>query len=284
MHGHSDLEVLRNPPMRSKIGQGITTEVAGNCGIGGVFPPCQTGSVFLQELCGGDVLGAYPDSGWRSFTSYKQQWKSGTSMAFLQAHSTLRRESMEGNVNRKATDAEIARMCSFLKESLEAGCLGMSTGLYYAPCIFAEEKELLALLKVVAEYNRLFAVHMRCEGSGILAAINEVLSLAERTGVKLEISHLKVIGKKNQYLVGEALSLIEQARERGGLDVQFDQYPYTFGSTSLFSLLPPSYLRLPPREELQSLLKDASVRKKIRRAMDIQRDGTPSLNFVDGIR
>ncbi|MCW4013286.1 MAG: amidohydrolase family protein, partial [Candidatus Bathyarchaeota archaeon] len=142
----------------------------------------------------------------------------------------------------------------------------MSTGLYYAPCIFAEEKELLALLKVVAEYNRLFAVHMRCEGSGILAAINEVLSLAERTGVKLEISHLKVIGKKNQYLVGEALSLIEQARERG-LDVQFDQYPYTFGSTSLFSLLPPSYLRL-PREELQSLLKDASVRKKIRRAMD----------------
>jgi N-acyl-D-aspartate/D-glutamate deacylase len=85
---------------------------------------------------------------------------------------------------------------------------------------------------------------MRCEGSDSIASFQEVLSLAERTGVRLEISHLKVIGKKNQHLVDEALSLIDQAHERG-LDVQFDQYPYCYGSTSLFSLLPPSYLRLP---------------------------------------
>ncbi len=262
MHGHSDLEVLRNPPMHSKIGQGITTEVAGNCGIG-VFP-AEPGSAFLRELCG-DVLGAYPGSGWRSFESYKKHWKSGTNMAFLQAHSTLRRESMAGTVNRAALDGEVSRMCTLLRESLEAGCLGMSTGLYYAPCIFAEEKELFALLKVVAEYNKLFAVHMRCEGSDVVASVHEVLSLAERTDVRLEISHLKVIGKKNQHLVGEVLSMIEQAKERG-LDVQFDQYPYNYGSTSLFSLLPPSYLRL-PREELQSLLKNPSVRREIKREM-----------------
>jgi N-acyl-D-aspartate/D-glutamate deacylase len=263
MHGHSDLEVLRNPPMQPKIGQGITTEVAGNCGIG-VFP-CQRGSVFLRELCG-DVLGAYPEAGWESFNSYRQQWRSGTNMAFLQAHSTLRRTSMKGNVNRSATDTEILTMCNLLRDSLEAGCLGMSTGLYYAPCIFAEEKELLALLKVVAEYKGLFAVHMRCEGSDILDSLKEVLTLAERSGVRLEISHLKVIGRKNQHLVDEVLSMIDHARERG-LDVQFDQYPYHFGSTSLFSLLPPSYLRL-PREELQPLLADASVRMKIRKEMD----------------
>lgn len=263
MHGHSDLEVLRNPPMQPKIGQGITTEVAGNCGIG-VFP-CQRGSTFLRELCG-DVLGAYPEAGWKSFSAYTQHWRSGTNMAFLQAHSTLRRASMEGNVNRSATDSEISKMSTFLRGSLEAGCLGMSTGLYYAPCIFSEEKELLALLKVVAEYNRLFAVHMRCEGSDILDSLKEVLSLAERTGVRLEISHLKVIGRKNQHLVDEVLSLIDHARERG-LDVQFDQYPYHFGSTSLFSLLPPSYLRL-PREEVQSLLMDASARTKIRSEME----------------
>jgi N-acyl-D-aspartate/D-glutamate deacylase len=109
MHGHSDLEVLRNPPIRSKIGQGM------NCGIG-VFPSVP-GSAFLNKLCG-DVLGAYPQAGWRFYASYKQHWESGTNMAFLQAHSTLRRAGMTGNVNRPATDDEISRMCSLLGESL----------------------------------------------------------------------------------------------------------------------------------------------------------------------
>ena len=266
IHGHSDLEVLRNPSMRKKIGQGITTEVAGNCGIG-VFP-AEIGDSLLAELTS-DVLGRYPGAGWPSFSSYLTKLKekgSGTNTAFLQAHSTLRSHAMEGKANRTATEEEIQRMCLYLQQSLEEGCIGLSSGLYYAPCIFADHKELLALLSVVASFDRLFSVHMRCEGSDILDSIQEVLDLARLSGVKLQISHLKVIGKKNQRLVPSMLALIEQARVEG-VDVQFDQYPYEYGSTSLFSLLPPPYLKL-GRSELKSALGSESERRIIKAMME----------------
>lgn len=266
IHGHSDLEVLRNPPMRPKIGQGITTEVAGNCGIG-VFP-AEAGSPFLAELTG-DVLGHYPKVGWPSFTSYVTTLKargSGTNMAFLQAHSTLRRHAMEGNPNRLATDSEVKRMCLYLQQSLQEGCIGLSSGLYYAPCLFADRRELLALLSVVKSFDRLFCVHMRCEGADILSSIEEVLDLARESGVKLQISHLKVIGRKNQHLVPSMLALIERARLQG-VDVQFDQYPYEYGSTSLFSLLPPPYQRL-SRPELKQVLGGEQERSVIKAMME----------------
>lgn len=157
-------------------------------------------------------------------------------------------------------------MCLYLQQSLEEGCIGLSSGLYYAPCIFADHKELLALLSVVASFDRLFSVHVRCEGSDILDSIQEVLDLARLSGVKLQISHLKVIGKKNQRLVTSMLALIEQARVEG-VDVQFDQYPYEYGSTSLFSLLPPPYLKL-GRSELKSALGSESERRIIKAMME----------------
>ncbi|MFA6732406.1 MAG: D-aminoacylase [Sphaerochaeta sp.] len=279
MHGHSELEVLRSPSMRPKIGQGITTEVAGNCGIG-VFP-AQKGSPSLKALTN-DVLGSYPDVGWDDFSSYLKAWQSrgsGTNMAFLQAHSTLRSFALEGNPNRSATSAEVETMCLLLQKSLEQGCLGMSSGLYYAPCLFADRKELLALLEVVRQYDRLFSVHVRCEGNEILSSLGEVVDLARLSGVRLQISHLKVIGRENQQLVTEMLHLIEDARSEG-LDVQFDQYPYEYGSTSLFSLLPPPYLRL-ERKDLQSHLKSACERDSIRRMME-EGDGWDSLAQLCG--
>lgn len=157
-------------------------------------------------------------------------------------------------------------MCLYLQQSLEEGCIGLSSGLYYAPCIFADTKELLALLSVVKSFDRLFCVHMRCEGSEILSSIQEVLNLARQSGVKLQISHLKVIGKKNQNLVPHMLSLIEEARVEG-VDVMFDQYPYEYGSTSLFSLLPPPYLKL-SRSELQQELGSKTERNTIKAMME----------------
>ncbi|WP_332448342.1 N-acyl-D-amino-acid deacylase family protein [Sphaerochaeta sp.] len=266
MHGHSELEVLRNPSMRPKIGQGITTEVTGNCGIG-VFP-AEKDSAFLKELCT-DVLGPYEAIGWNDFSSYCATWKqqgSGTNMAFLQAHATLRSFAMEGSPNRIATLEEVQTMCSLLQASLESGCLGMSTGLYYAPCLFADRKELLSLLALLQRNDRLFTVHIRCEGDGVLTSLQEVLELARETGVRLQISHLKAIGRENQQLVGQMLSMIEEARLEG-LDVHFDQYPYAYGSTSLFSLLPPPYLRL-SRSDLQQMLSSEKERQRIKQHME----------------
>lgn len=279
IHGHSELEVLRNPSMDPKILQGITTEVAGNCGIG-VFPLLQENSALYEQVQ--DVLGHYGPYTWKSFDEYAKLWKqegSGTNMAFLQAHSPLRYFALGGNANRQATGSEVSTMCRLLEQSFKEGCLGFSSGLYYAPCLFADRRELLELLRITKKYDRLFAVHIRCEGNDVLEAIEEVLDLARITGVRLEISHLKAVGRVNQILVPKMLAMIENARLEG-IDVLFDQYPYEYGSTSLFSLLPPHYLRL-NREDLQKLLKSPKERNAIKEEMQ-DPDGWDSLYELCG--
>ncbi len=260
IHAHSELEALRNPHMPHKIQQGITFDLSGNCGIG-VYPrQLSTPPVFA------DILGHYNGSwNWTDFESFQDQLKPGINMAFLQSHSMLRMTAIKGNPNREATTEEIEKMCNLLDVSLSQGCLGFSTGLYYAPCLFANEKEMLNLLKVVKKHDALFSVHHRCEGNEILTSIDEVLNYVRKTGVKLEISHLKAIGKANQDKVDLILEKIHKFRDEG-FDVCFDQYPYEYGSTSLFSLLPPFLLRL-EKENLSKTLaileRDITLRAKI---------------------
>lgn len=245
IHSHSDLEVLRNPAMEAKLLQGITTDVNGNCGIG-VFPLSGHAGE-LKSLCL-DVLGSYDGEwSWTDFQGFRTLVNSrgglGINMLFHVSHSALRVYAMGPDHSRTATDGEIGCMCSALAAMLDQGCAGFSTGLYYAPCMYADHRELEALLGVVKEKGGMFAVHHRCEGDEFLESLREVIELAEKTGVRLEISHLKAIGTRNQGKVDEGLAMLEQAAS-SGLDVAFDQYPYEYGSTSLFSLLPPDILKL----------------------------------------
>ncbi|MDD4573678.1 MAG: D-aminoacylase [Sphaerochaeta sp.] len=279
IHGHSDLEVLRNPSMDPKIVQGITTEVAGNCGVG-VYPLSDENAALYEQVQ--DILGQYSPFNWKSFAEYTEvvgRKGSGTNMAFLQGHSPLRFFALGDNANRPASETEVNVMCSMLEKSFKEGCIGFSSGLYYAPCLFADRKELLALLRVTKRYDRLFCVHLRCEGNDILESIEEVLDLARLTGVRLEISHLKAIGRVNQILVPKMLAMLERARMEG-IDVLFDQYPYEYGSTSLFSLLPPHYLRL-NRGDLQKLLESPKERSAIKDEMQ-DPDGWDSLYELCG--
>lgn len=264
IHAHSELEVLRNPSMFHKTQQGITFDLSGNCGIG-VYPrKIEDSSVFA------DILGHYSlPWNWTSFDTYSNIIDNlshpGINMGFLQSHSMLRMSAIKGNPNRAANDKEISQMCELLDISMEQGCFGLSTGLYYAPCLFADEKEILALLKVVKKNNGIFAVHHRCEGDEILSSIDEILNYVEKTGVKLEISHLKAIGRSNQSKVDAVLEKIHRFKDKG-FDVKFDQYPYEYGSTSLFSLLPPFLLRLEKDElskTLATLEDNIFLRKKI---------------------
>jgi len=270
IHGHSDLEVLRRPIMLPKLNQGITTEVAGNCGQG-VFP-CIPGLVQRKlEALVRDVLGTYPlPWSWYDLSTYLAQVAqqgSGTNLLFLQAHAPLRLSAIEGNPNRPATVRELETMVALLEESYAQGALGFSSGLYYAPCLFASAEEFEALLRVTARHDRLFAVHHRCEGSDVLQSLHEVLDLAERTGVRIELSHLKVIGRKNQDKVPRMLELIEAYHSRG-VRVIFDQYPYEYGSTSLASLLPPSFLKL-DRPQLLEVLSSTAGRARVRAEMEV---------------
>lgn len=264
IHAHSDLEVLRNPAMENKIRQGITFDLSGNCGAG-VFPRRPDSPAAFA-----DILGHYGNWNWTDFKTYGSQLKPGINIAFLQAHGSLRNTAAGGNPNREASNAEIKRMCSLLDASISEGCFGFSTGLYYAPCMFASRKELLALLSVVKRRNAVFAVHHRCEGDDILPSIDEVISLVRETGVKFEVSHLKAIGRKNQDKVPIVLEKLHALKD-DGFDVAFDQYPYEYGSTSLFSLLPPELLKLDPQglsEVLRKTRTDRELREDIIREME----------------
>ena len=264
IHAHSDLEVLRNPAMENKIRQGITFDLSGNCGAG-VFPR-RPDSVPAFA----DILGHYGNWNWTDFTSYAKQLEPGINIAFLQPHGSLRNAALEGNPNRPATDREIGLLCDCLDASIAEGCFGFSTGLYYAPCMYASRKELISLLSEVKRHDAVFAVHHRCEGDDILPSIDEIISLVRETGVKLEVSHLKAIGRKNQDKVPAVLRKLHALKDEG-FDVAYDQYPYEYGSTSLFSLLPPDVLKLNPQDLSSLLVKtktDRNLRQDIVREME----------------
>ncbi len=250
MHTHTDLQVLRDRDMKAKLHQGILTDVSGNCGIG-VFPNSSEALHIAVE----DVLGTYDAWSWKTYSDYKRTLLSGgigINEIFLASHSALRYAALGSEAGRTATDREREAMCEMLDSLMNEGIRGFSTGLYYSPCLFADENELAALLSVVRSHDGIFAVHHRCEGDDVIASLAEVLSLAEKNNVRLEISHLKAIGKANQEKVPKMLEMIEAARSRG-LDVQADQYPYSYGSTSLFSLLPPRILSLSRLEQRLAL-------------------------------
>lgn len=283
MHGHSDLHLLKNPKMEEKITQGITTEVVGNCGMG-VYPMSENQSKreLLSQMAT-DILGTFSKPWpWYDVTTYMEfSQKQGcrTRLVPLQAHAPLRIAAMEGNPNRAATQKEIAIMVELLNQSYDQGAAGLSSGLYYAPCLFANRDEILALLDVTSDRDRMFAVHHRCEGDGVLDSLEEVLGLAFQSHVRIEISHLKAIGKRNQHLVTHMLKLLDFYANKG-LEVGFDQYPYTFGSTSLYSLLPPRYLSL-SRDDLMTALGERSEREKIKREI-IRADGWDSIVSLCG--
>ncbi len=250
MHTHTDLEVLRDRDMKAKLHQGILTDVSGNCGIG-VFP----NTTEALHLAVEDVLGTIDDWNWKTYEEYCSVLMDGgigINEVFLASHTALRYAVMGDNAGRASSDVEIRDMCALLDSLLSSGIRGFSSGLYYSPCLFAEEKELLALLSVVRQHDAFFAVHHRCEGNDVLSSLREVLDLAAESGVRLEISHLKAIGRKNQEKVPQMLEMIEDYRARG-VDVQADQYPYSYGSTSLFSLLPPHILGLSRFEQRLAL-------------------------------
>ena len=262
IHTHTDLEALRNNRMAVRIAQGITTDVSGNCGIG-TFPV----SPGLDKAVA-DVLGTYSPWSWKDYRSFRDTLISrgiGINEAFLVSHTALRLAVMGEDAGREATEEEIKRMCAMLDELLTEGAYGFSSGLYYSPCLFADRKELVALLRVVQKHGKLFAVHHRCEGNDVIASLREVLDAAEETGVRIEVSHLKAIGKANQPKVAQMLDMIDEYRGRG-VDVGFDQYPYTFGSTSLYSLLPPDILSLSRLEQRLALSLD-NEREDIKKEM-----------------
>ncbi len=238
IHSHSDLQVLEG--RTEKLKQGVTFEVVGNCGFS-PFPYSGDGSE-LREF-GAGILGRTDGWGWPNAAGYLKvlaESSSKDSTLSLVGHGSLR-IAVCGPGQGTPSQAQLDEMAGILDESLAAGCAGFSTGLMYAPGSSAQAPELAFLCKVVARRGKFYATHMRSYSNTLLEATREQISLAERTGCRLQISHLQAAGRGNWSLQEPTLREIEAAHERA-VDVEFDIYPYQCGSTVLTQYLPQAAL------------------------------------------
>jgi len=222
-HAHSDTCFVKDGSGASKLYQGITTEITGQCGD----------SPFPMPLSGEE-----DESGWQcpSFEAFTRRFeKSGCSMAVNQAmlvgHGSLRAAVM-GCSDRPATDRELERMKALLRADLAAGAWGMSLGLEYAPGFFADSHELCELAKVVEEFDGLVPCHMRNEGVKIHEAVEELAHIGRESGAHVHISHLKLDHYSVHGQAEKVMAHIEKIK-RSGVNITADTYPYTASATGL---------------------------------------------------
>src|ERR687897_201875 len=275
-HTHSDLMILDAPRSEIKLQQGTTTEVVGNCGM--TPAPFSTQNLELLRSYVEPVLGRTErEWSWETLERYVnglREAKPSENVATYVGHGTLRIATM-GFEDRPASARELDRMKGLLEEGLQAGAIGLSLGLMYAPGSYTPREELAELRAVLSHHDGLLATHIRGEGNSLIPSLEEVIWIAERSGVPLQISHLKAAGGANWGSVTRAMEMIEDARSRG-LDVTCDVYPYTAGSTSLTTLLPPWALEGGVSQTLERL-GDPASRERIKAELREEQDDWDNL-------
>lgn len=182
-----------------------------------------------------------------------------------------------GLENRKPTDEEMKRMKENLAKGIDEGAFGMSTGLIYSPCMYAEIEEFIELGKVLHEKDALFVTYQRSEADYILESMEEILSIGKESGCKIHFSRFKVCGKNNWNKIPEVFARLDKAKEEG-IIVSFDQYPYVAGSTMMSIILPP-WVHGGGTEKLLERLMDEGLRKKMKE--DIEKGIKGWDNFVE---
>lgn len=267
-HSHSDFNFFFESRAINKLQQGITTEITGHCGVS-IIPVTDK---FLKEAKSLIDTDEYNElvkisKNTKRVIEHLKGKQLGTNISLLCAHGNIRSEIM-GYENRKPTEKELNKMKDLVRECMEAGAIGMSTGLIYPPGVYAEEEEIIELCKVVAEYDGIYATHMRNESEFVIESVEEAIRVAEFTGITVIISHHKIAGKSNWGKSLETLKLVEKANERG-LNVGIDQYPYEAGATDLINALPPKYA-IDGKESLLKKLKDNVIRNEIKEMMSTE--------------
>ncbi len=272
-HSHSDTYLLIEPSAASKVYQGITTEICGNCGASAA--PLNGSYSMPADWCAqleAAAQGEGPALKWSTVAAYRSLYNEispAINTALLVGHNTLH-AGICGYEPRAASPDEMKTMCRVLEQALDEGAIGLSSGLAYPPGSAVPHGELIELCKITARRGGLYTTHMRSESGGLLEAIDEALHIAERSGARLQISHLKASGSGNWDKLGAALSKIRTARQR--LDIGSDRYPYTAGCTDLDIVLP-QWATYGGRGAILQRLRDDETRKKIRAELLDHPDG-----------
>ncbi len=263
IHTHSDGDIFVYPTADSRVRQGVTTEVTGNCGSSAA-PLAGSGAEERRNEYLKDELRAE----WGDVASYCVFWeKVGASLnhALLLGQGTLRANAI-GVVNRPLSSDERLAVLRSVEEGMDQGAFGLSTGLQYTPGRFTPRDEISAMARVVARYGGFYASHMRNEDATLLEAVGETIAIGREAQVRVEISHLKAAGQVNWHKQRAALDLIEAARAHG-IDVLADAYPYTAYSTGL-SILLEDWAMDGGRQAMLGRLRDPAQRPRIRREVD----------------
>ncbi|MBR2941109.1 MAG: D-aminoacylase [Kiritimatiellae bacterium] len=256
-HAHSDAYLVIEPDAPSKISQGITTELNGQCG-GSIAP--RYGEARLSSDWAA-ILGERLT--WRSLAEYREVLaaaKPAVNTVQFIGHNTLR-SSVVGYGATASTPSQMKEMSRLLEQALDEGGWGLTTGLIYQPGRYATPDEVVRLAKVAAEKGGYYATHMRSEGDRILESIDEVIGLVKATGIRAEISHLKTSGRKNWRKIDAVLEKVEGAMAEGLL-LGGDRYPYCAAGTDLDVVLPDWAQEGAAPAEMKRL-EDAALRERI---------------------
>lgn len=256
-HSHSDAYLLVEPSAPSKVYQGVTTEVVGNCG-------CSAGPRFGSARMPSDWEPFQYPGQWHTVAEYRrllEQVKPAVNVVALIGHNTLR-ASVVGYTGRAATDDELATMTRHLEQALDEGGRGLSTGLIYPPGMYATREEIHALATVVRNKEGIYTSHMRSESNRLIEALEETIRVGRDTGVRVQVSHLKTSGRANWHLIDAALDTLEKAR-REGVAVAADRYPYLSSCTDL-DVIFPDWMTEGGRDAELARLRNPALRARLR--------------------
>ena len=261
MLGQSELTILVNPHLPSKIFQGITTEITGE---GGSVAPVND-TLIEADRTGYEHFHINPD--WRTFREYFARLEKqgmGINLASYVGATQVRRMVL-GDADRAPSASELERMKGLVRDAMRDGAVGLSTALQYAPAPYASTEELIALATEAAKLGGTYATHMRSEGDAITAAIDEVIRISREAKIPAEIWHLKVAGKSNWGRMPEIVAKIDKARE-SGVDITADTYAYTAWFNTFSAFIAP-WAHDGGDAKLIERLKDPAMRARIRKEM-----------------
>jgi len=233
VHSHADLSPLVLPEMPSVLRQGITSVVVGNCGSSPWPWAGWDEGVALAYARPGSVRRPAGLEGFGAFLAAIEAGRPAVNVAALVGHGSVRQEVL-GLERRPPTASELARMRALVRDAIGDGATGLSSGLIYAPGMFASTDELVSLAEEAGAAGGLYASHIRGEGRDLFAAVDEALTIGRRAGLPVHVSHLKCESARVRGRAGDLLARLHDAEDATG-----DQYPYTAWNSSLSSLLPP---------------------------------------------
>jgi N-acyl-D-amino-acid deacylase len=262
MLGQSELTILVNPHLPSKIYQGITTEITGE---GGSVAPLDDEIIKLDRVTY-EHFKITPT--WRTLSDYFSRLEKqgmGINLATYVGATQVRRMVI-GEDNRAPTAAELDRMKALVRQGMEQGAVGLSTALQYAPAPYATTEELIALATEAGKLGGIYATHMRSEGNGVLAALDEAIRIGREARIPVEIWHLKAAGKQNWGRMTDIVARIDDAR-RSGVEIGANTYAYPAWFNSFSAFVPP-WAHEGGDPKLIERLKDPDTRKRIRKEME----------------